>query len=344
MINSKELLKDLAEGLDAYSLLQDLCGAEEITQSGNELIHSCRLPFGMHKNGDQNPSASLNTETLLYNCFTCGGGSVFWLIENVLDITFNQAVVRVKEYSTSVAIDYQTFVERLKENLNKGRPEGKIDIPVYSENILDPWIQPTEYMDSRGVSREIQSEMKIGLREHVEEWVRQGDAFQKVSASRIIIPHFVNGQLVGWQGRKLSADPRLPKYKNSKNFPKAWTLYNYDSLDKKEELVVVESPMSVLKLKSLGINNVVSTFGASISDYQVHLIRQFQEVCIWMDGDAAGRKASSYLVHCLSKTNMVTILEEDNEDPASVGDPIDYLLNQRKNTLEWNLFLKELKV
>jgi hypothetical protein len=41
---------------------------------------------------------------------------------------------------------------------------------------------------------------------------------------------------------------------------------------------------------------------------------------------------------------MVTILEEDNEDPASVGDPLDYLINQRKNMLEWNLSLKELKV
>jgi DNA primase len=343
MTSSKDLINDLAGSLDAASLLQDLCGVSEMYETGDEIIHSCRLPFGMHKNGDQSPSASLNKKTLLFNCFTCGGGSVFWLVENILDVTFNQAVARINEYSTGTAIEYEKFVDRMKENFSKGKPDGKIDIPVYSETILSQWIQETEYMDSRGISREVQREMKTGLRDCFEEWVRDGDSFQKLSISRIIIPNFFNGELVGWQGRKLSEDPRLPKYKNSKNFPKAWTLYNYDNLDPNEELVVVESPMSVLKLKSLGIHNVVSTFGASISDYQIHLMKKFQDICIWMDGDAAGRKASSYLVYNLSKTNMVTILEEDNEDPASVGDPIDYLLNQRKNTLEWNLFLKELK-
>jgi DNA primase len=344
MTNSKELLKELAFSLDAMSMLQDLCGVEEVNESGNELIHSCKLPFGLHKNGDQSPSASLNKETLLFNCFTCGGGSVFWLVENILDITFDQAIKKVKEYSTGSIVDYEQFVDKLKNNLLQGRPEGKLDIPVYSENIIDPWVQETEYMESRGVSTAVQQEMKTGLRDCIEEWVRQGDGYQKLSLSRIIIPHFFNGQLVGWQGRKLTNDPRVPKYKNSKDFPKAWTLYNYDNLDENEELVVVESPMSVLKLKSLGINNVVSTFGASISDYQIHLMRRFQEICVWMDGDSAGRRASSYLVSCLSKTNMVTVLEEDDEDPASVDDPLDYLMNQRKNTFEWNLSLKGLKV
>ncbi len=344
MNNSDELFKDLAEGLDVVALLQDLCGVQEIYENGDELGHSCKLPFGMHKNGDKNPSASLNKKTLLFNCFTCGGGSIFWLVENILDLTSNQAIARVKEYSTGSIVDYEKFIDKLKENLSKSAPKGKIDIPVYSENIISSWIQETEYMDSRGVSREVQKEMKIGLREIGEEWVYDGKNSQKLNVPRIIIPHIFNKQLVGWQGRKLTADPRPPKYKNSKNFPKAWSLYNYDNLDQNEELIVVESPMSVLKLKSLGISNVVSTFGASVSNYQVHLIRQFQDVCIWMDGDSAGRKASSYLVNCLSKTNMVTILEEDNEDPASVGDPLDYLINQRKNMLEWNLSLKELKV
>jgi DNA primase len=344
MTSSKELLQDLAGNLDAVSLIQDLCGVGEVIESGNEIIHSCKMPFGLHKNGDKSPSASLNKETLLFNCFTCGGGSIFWLVENILDITFNQAVARINEYSVGNIEDYEKFIDKLKQNLSTGKPQGKLDIPVYSENILEPWTQETEYMDSRGVSREVQIEMKIGLKECCEEWVRDGEAFQKVSVSRIIIPNFFNGQLVGWQGRKLSGDPRLPKYKNSKNFPKAWTLYNYDNLDKEKEIIVVESPMSVLKLKTLGVNNIVSTFGASISEHQIHLIRQFQDVCIWMDGDDAGRKASARLIFNLSKTNNVTILEEDNEDPASVDDPIDYLLNQRKNALEWNLSQKGLKV
>lgn len=343
MTNTKDLLIELADGLDAHALLQDLLGVQEIMENGNELVHSCKLPFGMHSNGDRNPSASLNQETLLYNCFTCGGGSIFWLVENVLDLTPSQAIAKVKEYSTNVYVDYETFIDKLKNNLEQGQPQGKLDVPIYSQNILNQWIQETEYMDSRGISREVQQEMKIGLDNASLEWVTHNGNMQQITVPRIIIPHIFNGDLVGWQGRKLTTDPRVPKYKNSKNFPKAWTLYNYDNLDQDEELIVVESPMSVLKLKSLGITNVVSTFGASISNYQIHLIRQFQDVCIWMDGDAAGRKASSRLVSCLSKTNMVTILEEDNEDPASVDDPLDYLLNRKQNILQWKLLSSGLK-
>jgi DNA primase len=333
-------MQEISNNIDAMAILQDLCGVEEIIESGDELIHSCKLPFGMHSNGDQNPSASLNRKTLLFNCFTCGGGSIFWLVENIMDISFNQAVDSIKKYTTHSITSYDNFVERMKETLIQTRHPEKFDMPYYSDGILEPWIQTTSYMDSRGISQEVQKEMKTGLKSNELEWVNYNGSFQQVSVSRAIIPHFFNNQLVGWQGRKLSEDPRVPKYKNSKHFPKAWTLYNYDNLDKDEELIVVESPMSVLKLKSLGITNVVSTFGASISSYQIGLIRQFQEVCVWMDGDSAGRKASSYLSSCLSKTNMVTILEEDNEDPASVDDPLDYLLNQRKNLLQWKISLK----
>jgi len=344
MIDSNDILKELSGSLDAVALLQDLCGVGEVYESDNEIVHSCKLPFGMHKNGDRSPSASLNKDTLLFNCFTCGGGSVFWLIENVLDISLLQAISRVREYSTGKIVDYDTFVDKLKLSLSHDEVSNNIVIPTYSENIISNWIQESEYMDSRGVSREVQREMKTGIRNGNEEWVNYGNGQQKVIVSRVIIPHFFNGNLVGWQGRKLSQDPRLHKYKNSKDFPKALTLYNYDNLDKNDELIVVESPMSVLKLKSLGVNNVVSTFGASISSHQVHLIRQFQRVCIWMDGDLAGRKASSFLVKNLSNTNTLTLLEEEDEDPASVDDPIDYINNQRKNLLQWNLSQKGLKV
>jgi len=53
------ILKELFHGLDAYFVLQDMIGVGEIIENGDECIHSCPLPFGMHKNGDSSPSASL---------------------------------------------------------------------------------------------------------------------------------------------------------------------------------------------------------------------------------------------------------------------------------------------
>lgn len=344
MTNTRELLEELSQSLDTEGLLRDLCGVGEIYENGSELSHSCKLPFGLHQNGDQNPSASLNKESLLFNCFTCGGGSIFWLVENILDISLEQAIVKVREYSTGSTITYEDFVEKLVNKLSTEKPNGRFDIPFYSPKILKHWTTTTGYMRDRGISEEVQIEMNTGLSENIEEWVSYGNAIQSVYLSRIIIPHFFNGKLVGWQGRKLSSDSRLPKYKNSKDFPKAWTLYNYDKLDSYDEVVIVESPMSVLKLKSEGIRNCVATFGASISDYQINLMRQFKHTCIWMDGDNAGRKATGRLTSKLSKTGELSIIDVDNEDPASVADPRYVLENERKNLLEWKLGLNGLKV
>jgi len=337
MTNTQDLLRELSQTLDAESLLRDLCGVGEIYEIGEELSHSCKLPFGLHKNGDQNPSASLNRETLLFNCFTCGGGSLFWLVENVLDISFNQAIQRVRDYTVVDSASYEKFIDRLKNRLRGDVPVGRVDIPVYSDKIIEQWIGISSYLLKRGVSHQVQEEMKIGTNESIEEWVREGDRYQKLILSRVVIPHYYREKLVGWQGRKLSSDPRPPKYKNSKGFPKAWTLYNFDNLDSKEELIVVESPMSVLKLKSLGYTNVVSTFGASISDYQISLLGSFGNVCIWMDGDHAGRRATSRLVSKLNKTNNLSIIDIEGEDPASVPSPEECFSKDRKNILEWKL-------
>ena len=55
MTSSKDLLLEIASGVDAMGILQDICGVNEVNESGNEFIHSCKLPFGLHKNGDQSP-------------------------------------------------------------------------------------------------------------------------------------------------------------------------------------------------------------------------------------------------------------------------------------------------
>ena len=109
-------LSEVFQGLDAYGVLQDLIGVTEIYEDGNpsELRHSCKLPFGMHKNGDANPSASLNADTLLFNCFTCGGGSIIWLVQNCMDISRDDAIAELQNYATGLKhMPVEQFMERL---------------------------------------------------------------------------------------------------------------------------------------------------------------------------------------------------------------------------------------
>ena len=318
-MNTKISLRDIFPGLEAEDVLRDLIGIHEIQENGNELIHSCRLPFGMHRNGDQNPSASLNRETLLFNCFTCGGGSIIWLIQNCLDVDRDTAIAELKNYAQGVkAIPVEKFLEKLNKMFEQDK-RSRIEVPVYNDRILSRWERRTDYLSSRGVSERVQKEMRTGLDENRTEIARVNGVESMASLDRVVLPHFIEGKLVGWVARKVQNIDGVAKYKNSKGFPRAQWLYNLDNARMHPTIYVVESPMSVLVLKSRGIDNVVATFGAKIVGSQIELLRNFKEVIVFMDGDAPGRAAKSQIVSALYDFTKVSVVDTpDGEDPASL--------------------------
>ena len=312
-------LSDVFRGLDAEGVLRDLIGAHEIIENGNELIHSCKLPFGMHKNGDSNPSASLNRESLLFNCFTCGGGSIVWLVQNCLDVDRDTAAAELKNYADGLkVVPIEDFIDRLNK-MFANEAQSRFDIPVYNERILDRWITSTDYLTERGVSLQVQKEMKTGLDRGRREIARVNGLESYVEVDRVVLPHFINNRLVGWVARKTDNIEGVAKYKNSKSFPRQYSLYNYDNVEGMQHVYVVESPMSVLVLKSRGVTNVVATFGAKVSKPQLDLLREFPKVTIFMDGDAPGRSATHNLIDALREYVSLTVIDTpDGEDPASL--------------------------
>ena len=61
-------------------------------------------------------------------------------------------------------------------------------------------------------------------------------------------------------------------------------------------MIVVESPLDVVRLASLGISGGVSTYGAMISKEQINLIREADEVLFALDNDEAGQLASKKML------------------------------------------------
>jgi DNA primase len=312
-------LSDVFRGLDAEGVLKDLLNVHEITEMGDELIHSCKLPFGMHKNGDVNPSASLNKKDLVFNCFTCGGGSIVWLVQNVLDIDRDTALAELKNYASGLkVIPIEEFMEKLNK-LFTDEDIKKYEIPVYNERIINRWVGSSDYLTSRGVTEEVQRKMRTGVDRGRSEYRKLNGKQDVITIDRIVLPHFINGKLVGWVARKIEEVDGVSKYKNSKGFPRQYSLYNQDNVKGIDSIYVVESPMSVLVLKSRGVENVVATFGAKFSEPQVELLRNFREVTVFMDGDAPGRSASMNLIKALSNYTSVKVINTpDGEDPASL--------------------------
>ena len=326
-------LTEIFNGLDAEGVLVDLIGARNINDTGDELIHSCQLSFGLHKNGDSNPSASLNKNTLLFNCFTCGGGSIIWLVENVLGVDRTQAIIELRNYiSGAKVIPLENFIEKLNKLFRDNNSKG-IDIPVYNERILDLYVGNSDYFSTRGVNSSIQQKMRLGINTRKEKTYDD----KIVEVERAIIPHFINQRLVGWVARKTDNSINVAKYKNSKGFPRQYWLYNYDNCEGMSQVYVVESPMSVLVLLSRGIENVVATFGAKVTKPQLELLREFPEVTVFMDGDAPGRQAQHNIIDGLSDYIRLRVVDTpDGEDPASLSEiplsvsAFEYLIDSRR--------------
>lgn len=311
------VLDEFRRSLDPAAYLRDVLGVHAWADRGDEMSFSCPLPFGLHKNGDQSASAALNRHKLLFNCFVCGGGDVLWLTQEVLGVGAREALNLLRGAGTAREPNREDFLAELEAMWKDGEGEA-LTIPEYSEVLLRNWKCYSAYMDARRVSRDVQREMRTGLDlAHRDEY-----AGQWFDVPRVVVPHFWRGRLVGWSKRVVSDDlPRgIPKYKHTPGFPKALTLYGADLAVPEEPLIVVESPLSVLRMRSEGVRNAVATFGAKVTDEQVALLRAYDRVILFFDGDYAGNAAVMDVAERLDKFTRVWAVELGDRDGYDPGD------------------------
>ena len=70
--------------------------------------------------------------------------------------------------------------------------------------------------------------------------------------------------------------------------------------------------MSVARAVSLGLPNVVATFGAKVSRRQIALLhRNFDTVYVWFDRDGAGLAGEKKLVEGLHRHTSVFVITPD---------------------------------
>lgn len=303
--------------LDAREVLAHY-GAQNVTEQPGEdgtteLVHSCLLDRvdPHHKNGDANPSAAVNVEKRKFICYASKWkGDLFHLVMKMEGKdSFSDALLAVSDLIHAGPDDVEGFKEKVIKALAAPGAYA-IALPSYGDSILNRWTQwdiPHPYLTQRGIGPEAVELLKLG-------WDDQ--------ENRIVFPHFFRGKLVGFQKRSIPAGPdwppslvQEPKYKSSLGFPKAETLYGYDlccehASVRDTHVVVVESPMSVARAWSLGITNVVATFGAKVTPNQLQLLEDFASVTVWFDDDPAGRAGERNLVTRLP-LNKVMVVDPD---------------------------------
>ncbi len=305
------------------SARQQLCldilgeiGARNMSVDGDEIAHSCTLPFGNHPNGDRNPSASLNWEKMVYSCWVCGGGGFLWWLSTIKGFSnvgaAKQWVADKTGLSSGDPDTLLAFLDALAAP--KVQSQHRL-IPRYDQRVLDPWRVIHPYLtEFRGIARQNIIDLNVGYGKLS---IPMGDGNFRTS-ERIVIPHFWQGDLVGWQSRRL-IDDGTPKYQSTPEFPKDITLFNYDA--QATSTVIVESPMSVVSKHHLA--HVEATFGAMLTFRQMDLmVRHSGKVILFFDNDPAGWKATEDAgLHLLPYTSNVWAVQNPYAaDPADLDD------------------------
>lgn len=281
-------------------------GAANVRKMNQELIHSCVLPFGQHRNGDRNPSARLNYKKLTYICSGCGNsGGLLWFIGVCRGLTTPQAKSWLTKQVKTGGLEGEDGLAALLRYFDEiwsSEDSGPPPLPRMDARVLTPWLLIHPYLtEIRGIPEENLIRFSVG--------------YDPVK-DRIVVPHFWKGNLVGWQTRRLMNDG-TPKWQSSPDFPKSETIFNYN---RDVAAVVVEAPLSVVS-KCHVVEGLEATFGATIPDRQIRYLARHPKVTLWFDNDPAGWKATREVGKAL--LNYAPVWVVDNPwaaDPADMDD------------------------
>lgn len=185
---------------------------------------------------------------------------------------------------------------------------------------LDPAEQDLEEAplfgkELRGLRYDVPLLLERDIQAKVAQAYGVGYCMRGLMKSRLVAPvRTAEGEIAGYVGRSLKAVPRTELWKNPAGFPRSRYLFGlHRMLDtgagrkavKDYGLIVVQSPLDVLRLATAGFPNAVALMAASASRAQLHqltnpTLNPTRRVTLLLDNDEAGhrgkREAAGYLI------------------------------------------------
>lgn len=257
---------------------------EPINVRNSEVLALCPGHKEITGREDRNPSWWINAETGQHICFSCGFKGGLWSLiaqrQNFVDpngrLDYADAKDWLYESFGAIQLDALAEIERPIE-----KPEFKVSeasLAVFS----DP---PESVLKSRGLNLAAAQAHNLLWDPRHQNWI-------------IVIRDPYSNKLLGWQEKGFSR-----RYFN--NYPpgveKSHALFGFSNY-KGGKMIVVESPLDVVRLTSLGITGGVATYGVHISAAQLKLIKEADEIIFALDNDEAGKAASKKLLD-MTKTS-----------------------------------------
>ncbi len=335
--------------LDAAQIVDVVQEFVPLKKRGANYLGLC--PF----HNEKTPSFTVSPAKEIYKCFGCGkvGNSVNFIMEHE-HLTYPEALrYLARKYHIEVVEKERTPEEMEAEN----ERESLLVVSAYaarqfSENLFvsDEGITAgLSYFSERGFRQSTLKKFEVGYsfekrdaftvkalgdgyREDI--LIKAGLSvkheeriFDRFSG-RVMFPiHSLSGQVLGFGGRILKAEPKSAKYVNSPEseiYHKSRILYGIyqarRAITAEDKSYLVEGYTDVMSLHEAGIENVVASSGTSLTQEQVRLIKRFTpNITILYDGDPAGIKASLRGIDLVLEEgmNVKIVLLPDGEDPDS---------------------------
>ena len=213
---------------------------------------------------------------------------------------------------------------------------------------LDKWDSLLQYLTKNQFNND--QILKAGL--ILENNDKKYDRFR----NRLIFPiHNISGKVIAFGARIISEQKNQPKYVNSPETPlyvKSNVLYGLyqskNNIRKLDNCILVEGYTDVISLFQIGVENVVSSSGTSLTINQIKLISRYtRNITILFDGDKAGIDASLRGMDLILENDMnVKIVSfPEGEDPDSYSKAVgkdkflDYIDSNETNLITFKVNL-----
>lgn len=317
---------------------------ENLTNISNLIVQELRwVPnrakkgwFSCPKHIDKSPSLHVDYERGLYHCFSCNqGGSLLTLFyEEKGQSAFKYFEIE-NTYTRKPNLLVKTALS--EDTLYKKPPIVRLTldgsyIKASKSDVAIEWAKsrgfPLSALDNFNMyfSKNVVITDTVNLQKPLEERQTKFD-------NRILIPIKEAGKLISFEGRSTSLTPSFDNKVIKSLYPKGSslkTLYDFDKLNKKEPLYLVEGLMDLIALRTHPkFKNSTTIFGASIADRQHYLLNKFDKIIYIINNDDAGKRSLDNLKKNF-KGELLYLLP-----PPHCGDVNDIIHPQHLNsTLE----------
>jgi DNA primase len=298
MIPEQFTFKYLKARVSIAAVLQDKGLKTTFRKRGDQLFGPCPV------HGGDNPNAFvISLSKNIWHCFTqCNaGGDVIALVQRLDSKTYPQTAAYLAALANcpqALPINHQTHITKSFRPFTKS----------LTLNPSTPWLA------KKGIASLTAKRFEAGAY----------DAPGFLNGCIGVRLHDLQGHPIGYAGRRtqLKQVQRYGKWKFPPAIAKSVLLYNFHRLGSHthKALVIVEGPWAVMRLAQLNIP-AVALLGIHLSPTQCALLRTLQRVILMLDGDCAGRRATTRIRNALEpNTKVHTITLPLDHDPDDLTD------------------------